>query len=252
VIHLINNRSDAASFTWFTSGVKAITVTATNAIGAVTDTHTITITALPPAPVAPSAVVVSGPLSGTANTQVSFNAQVEPISVTLPITYTWQATEQTPVTHTGLNTRTDEVNFVWLSSGVKIITATATNGAGTVTDTHTITIAALMQPVAPSMVSITGPLTGEIDHDYVFTATVNPISTTLPLTFTWEYDLGTIVDGVVYPNVSGLVQPHVIQWPLAGTYAITVTASNQVGAATGVYHFTVKPTWRVHLPLVIK
>jgi glycosidase len=252
VIHLINTRSDAASFTWFTSGVKTITVTATNAIGAVTDTHTITLTALPPAPVAPGAIELSGPLSSTTNTQVAFTASVDPISVTLPLTYTWQATDQTPVTHTGLNTRNDGVNFVWLSSGVKTITVTATNTGGIVTDTHIITIAALTQPVAPSMVSITGPFSGEIDHATVFTAAVSPISTTLPLTFTWEYDLGTHVDGVVYPNVNDLSQPHVISWPMAGTYAITVTASNQTGSAMGVYHFTVKPTWRVYLPLIIK
>jgi len=96
------------------------------------------------------------------------------------------------------------------------------------------------------------PLNGEIDHFYVFTATVSPISTTLPLSFTWSYDLGTITDGVIYPNVNGLVQIHTIKWSLTGTYAITVTASNQAGAAVGVYHFTVNRTWRVYLPLVLK
>ncbi|CAG0936329.1 Amylopullulanase [Thermoflexales bacterium] len=248
----INDRSDAVNFVWPTAGVKVITVTATNAGGAVTDTHTITITALLIPPVAPSAIAVTGSLTGTSSTQYTFNASVDPISVTLPLTYTWQASDQANVTHTMVNDRTDAVNFVWSTTGTKIITTTATNMAGTVTTTHVITITALTMPVAPSAVNITGPLSGEIDRDYVFTATVSPITTTLPLTFTWSYELGTLTDGVIYPNVNGLVQPHMIKWPLTGTYAITVTASNEAGTAVSVYHFTVKPTWRVYLPLILR
>jgi glycosidase len=205
----------------------------------------------PPTPVAPTSIGINGPFTGSIGLAQPFSASIEPVSVTLPITVVWQASDQAPVIHL-INARSDAASFTWFTSGVKAITVTALNAIGAVTDTHTITITALPAPVAPSAIGITGPLTGEIDHGYVFTATVNPISTTLPLTFTWEYDLGAIVEGVVYPTVTGLSQPHVISWAVAGTYAITATASNQAGAATDVYHFTVMPTWRVYLPLAIK
>jgi hypothetical protein len=70
---------------------------------------------------------------------IYFTSLVDPISNTLPLTYSWQIIDQPPITHTVA--LTDTVGFVWESPGTYDITITATNLAGTVSDTHVITIA---------------------------------------------------------------------------------------------------------------
>jgi hypothetical protein len=68
-----------------------------------------------------------------------FTAVITPASATQPITYTWQATGQNPITHTG--SLSDVVTFSWHVTGPQIITVTAANGLNEpVTAVHTITI----------------------------------------------------------------------------------------------------------------
>jgi hypothetical protein len=88
----------------------------------------------------PSQVTITGPTSGSTNSAYSFRASVAPISATMPLSYVWQATGIAPITHTaGLS---DTVSFTWPTAGTKVITVRASNGAGMVTDTHTVTILA--------------------------------------------------------------------------------------------------------------
>jgi hypothetical protein len=99
---------------------------------------TVPVTMTVVAPVTPTAVTISGPDAGWTGESQAFTALVEPISTALPITYTWQATGQDTVTHTdGI---TDTVTFTWQSLGAQVITVTATNVAGSMMDTHIITI----------------------------------------------------------------------------------------------------------------
>jgi len=93
-----------------------------------------------PTPTAHSDVTISGPTTGAVQVGHTFNAAVHPITATQPITYVWQAANQSQVTHTGggLN---DTVNFTWNVTGTQAITVTATNALGTaVSNTHVITI----------------------------------------------------------------------------------------------------------------
>ena len=90
-------------------------------------------------PTPPSSVSLGGPVTGTACSNITFNATVSPGSATTPITYTWQATGQSPVTHTGGGT-SDTINFIWITTGTKTITVTATNALGSATNSRTITI----------------------------------------------------------------------------------------------------------------
>lgn len=85
-------------------------------------------------PVTPTAVTISGPESGWMRANQMFTAVTEPISTSLPITYTWQATGQELVIHIG--GITDTVTFAWQSPGTQTITVTAANGLGSVMDTH--------------------------------------------------------------------------------------------------------------------
>ncbi len=90
-------------------------------------------------PTPPSSVDVSGPVTGTAFSNIAFSATVNPSSATTPITYTWQATDKSPVTHTGGGT-SDTIYFIWSMTGTKAITVTATNALGSATNSRTITI----------------------------------------------------------------------------------------------------------------
>ena len=65
-----------------------------NAGAAVSDTHTIVITATPP-----SSVIIRGPTAGLINTAYTFTATVSPPTATQPIVYTWS-----PPPATGLGT----------------------------------------------------------------------------------------------------------------------------------------------------
>lgn len=96
--------------------------------------------------VALGGVSVSGPASGYTGTLTlyTFTAVVTPSNTTPPITYTWQATEQSPVV-----TTTDAINhgvaFAWTTPGTKTITVTARNCGNSDTATHTISIKAGVQ-----------------------------------------------------------------------------------------------------------
>jgi hypothetical protein len=83
-------------------------------------------------------VPISGPKTGTANEVYTFTATVSPITVATPITYVWQATGKSPVTHTG--GISDTAVFSWGTTGGKAITVTATNAYGTGTGTCVIHI----------------------------------------------------------------------------------------------------------------
>jgi hypothetical protein len=87
----------------------------------------------------PSDVVISGPTTGITETTYIFTADVSPSTAAQPITYVWQATNQSQKTHTG-GGLSDTVDFTWNITGTQGITVTATNAYGTATDTHTITI----------------------------------------------------------------------------------------------------------------
>lgn len=90
-------------------------------------------------PVTPTAVSISGVESGLVGIPYTFTATVEPVSTTLPLTYVWQASGQLPITHTaGLS---DTVGFAWELPGTYDITVSAANLAGSVSDSHVVTIA---------------------------------------------------------------------------------------------------------------
>jgi hypothetical protein len=91
--------------------------------------------------VAPDSVTVSGPGTGVINTSYSFAAAVSPSTATTPITYVWEATGQSTQTHTG-GGLSDTASFTWAAgdTGIKTITVTASNTAGSVIESRTILI----------------------------------------------------------------------------------------------------------------
>jgi len=82
-------------------------------------------------------VTVSGPDTGALGTPYAFSAVTRPITATLPVTYTWQATGQAPLTRLG--DLSDVVTFTWHTSGTQALTVTAMNAGGAVAGTHVVT-----------------------------------------------------------------------------------------------------------------
>ena len=94
-------------------------------------------------PTSPASVGLNGPAIGVVGNSYTFTATVSPITATQPITYVWQATGQTAQTHTGRGA-SDTATFIWPSgaAGVKTITVSASNKAGTAHGNNNILISA--------------------------------------------------------------------------------------------------------------
>jgi hypothetical protein len=221
--------SSTVDFTWGTPGTKTITVTADNGYGTpVTTTHTINITnpEKPPEPQAVTTAAIAGQSEGTTNTTIPFTITVEPTTAATPITYTWQATGQDTVSHTGALSST--VDFTWDTPGTKAITVTADNGYGApVTTTHTINITNPEKPPEPQAVTtaaIAGQSEGTTNTTIPFTTTVGPVTASTPITYTWQ---ATDHDPITHTGEQSDTVDFT--WAIAGTKAITVTADNGYG-----------------------
>ncbi len=201
----------AVTVTWSATGTKIVTVTATNVASAVSETIETQITA---SAAPPTAVQIRGPRLGLISSDYTFTADVSPIMSTQPITYTWQATGQDDVAHTGY--LSDAASFTWIQPGVQTITVTASNAADAVTNTHVITIG---DPIIA--VNIDGPTDGFDKTTYAFTATVSPSSTLQPITYTWQPNGQDSIT-----HTGGLSDVFEFTWNTPGTKTITVRATN--------------------------
>ncbi len=113
-----------------------------------------------------ASVTIDGPVSGVVNAGYTFTATVTPVTATLPVTYTWQATDQV--------TQVSQVNMVkysWLMAGTKTITVTAVNSdtVAPVIDVHTIFVAPV-KPIGTGLV--TGRVTDTVSGASIISATV--------------------------------------------------------------------------------
>lgn len=230
VVDVVSGTQSVVNFTWVTTGTKTITVTASNGGTAVMDTHTIVLTAtIPVEPDVPvTAVDLVGPVVGGINTSYNYLGTASPSDATLPITYTWTATDQTPVVQVVTDT-SDSLSYTWATTGTKTITLTAENAAGSATTILDVVISAEPPADVPvTAVSLSGPVTGTITNTYAFTTTAWPMTATVPVTFVWEATGQTAVT-----DVSGDIQSNVsFTWVTTGTKVITVTATNVAGSAT--------------------
>jgi len=86
----------------------------------------------------PDSVTISGPASGELETGYGYTGTVTPITATVPITYLWQATDYAPFTMTVGITCT--IIYNWAIPGIKQITLTASNAAGSASNTYNVYI----------------------------------------------------------------------------------------------------------------
>ena len=78
------------------------------------------------APLTLTQVNLAGPTSGLVNTNLAFAATVLPMTTTGGITYRWEASGLSPITHT--SGVTDTAQFLWTASGPQTVTVYAMNG----------------------------------------------------------------------------------------------------------------------------
>jgi 3',5'-cyclic AMP phosphodiesterase CpdA len=83
-------------------------------------------------------VSISGPTTGLSGGSYPFTATAGPIKATLPLTYVWQATGQSPITNTG--GLANSVTFTWSTTATHVITITTMNSLGTISQSHHISI----------------------------------------------------------------------------------------------------------------
>jgi hypothetical protein len=133
------------------------------------------------------------------------------------------------------------------ATGTKFITVTVDNGLGIQTDSHVITLTDALQ--APTALSIAGPSTGTVNTSYTFTASVSPITTTLPITYVWD---ATGQTRITNANVNALTNVAAFIWTSgsAGLKSITITVSNRVGTFRAIHHVSIE--YRVYLPVVLR
>ena len=218
---------------WTTPGIKTVAVTASNQTGSVAASQEVTISVPPPPPVGVSAVLVDGPRSGNTGISYTFTAAADPVTATTPITYEWQATDQTIRVQVG--GATDSAAFIWDVAGEKQVVVTARNSTGSAIGVSTITIAMPPPPVvAPSAVQIAGAANGEVNIPIPFAATVDPANATQPITYTWE---GTDLQPITL--VGGGSASVNLTWSTPGVKQVRVAAQNAGGIVSTMTEVTI-------------
>ena len=232
--------SHTVNYTWNTIGTKTITVTADNDAGSAVTSHLINITD----PIPPNNVSITGPALGFVQNSYPFTATIAPATATPPFTYTWEATEQAPVTvNSGL---TDTVSFTWNSPGTKAITVTAVNATGSAVGTYSTEMK--IGPI--SNISITGPTDGATNLAYSFVASAtSPANTvTLPITYVWQATNQS--PPVAHSN--NLSDTVTFTWHTTGTKTITVTATNAGGTVSNTHQITIDVAKEIYLPVIFR
>jgi uncharacterized repeat protein (TIGR01451 family) len=219
----------------------------------------------------PARANISGPTTGSAGSTYTFTATVSPITTTLPITYAWQATGQSPVTHTGCLTTSDVVSFTWSVSGTQAVTVTASNLGDMVTDTHAIRIVlprlSLTKTAVPTSNVAYG---GTVTYTVVLSATgarIDPavrVTDTLPA----QVDFGRWIvqpagasvanDEITWNGMLNAGQVVTFTFRVTNTSSVGETVTNtarfsgtlQIGTAEAV--FSVAPEVKVYLPVVLR
>ncbi len=168
-------------------------------------------------------VSVSGPAALSLGRMGSYTAAVRPPTATLPLTVTWSN-----------GTVGASATYSWTDPGAYTVTAVAFNLCGRVTATLAVT--AFCQPLEG--VAIAGPLALLVDRPGTYRAVEEPLTASLPITFSWS-------NGAVGPTAA-------YSWSAVGRYTATVTATNRCGEATGTLGVRVLEEWphHVYLPLV--
>lgn len=178
-------------------------------------------------PIAPITLTLTGPTAGHVGLAYTFTASLAPLTVTVPVTYTWQATDFAPQIQSGGQSKA--MSLTWSTPGVKIITVTAINQGGMVLQTHSLALTIM----APTAVALTGPTHGWVGEKQNFLATVTPPTVTTPITYQWQ-----VIGWPPLTQTDGTTDTVAITWPRPGAYAVVVYAINAGGTVSATQPIT--------------
>jgi uncharacterized repeat protein (TIGR01451 family) len=175
-------------------------------------------------------LTLQGPTLGSRDTNYAFTATVAPPTVTMPITYTWEATGHGPQVRS-TSVPSDVETFSWTADGTYAVTVTVDNGCGAAfSRTHVITISGCPFPLTD--VTVGGPGSGYVDVTYVFTSALVPPNATTPLTYTWSPP----------PNAGPQGQPDAqYEWATPGSYDVTLEVENCGGTVSRTHTIVIHP-----------
>ncbi len=135
-----SDTTHSVQFNWASTGTKTVNVTVENCGGTANDTHQVSIE--PPSPTCPvplTELTFYGPTQGIIGDGYTFRATTAPKTATPPVTFTWQADGQSPVTVSGTALQSSQV-YTWSTLGPKAITVTAGNCGSAFVQYHTMDI----------------------------------------------------------------------------------------------------------------
>lgn len=188
----------------------------------------------------PDRVAIAGPETGIVAASYAFTATVEPITITQPIIFSWQVTDESD---TVFSVGTGEsITLTWSATGTHRIVVTATNEGGLVSGTHSVVVSA-----APSASFTATPLSGRAPLEVSFTNTSGE-----GYTESW-WDFGD-------DKASRADNPsHTYTTPGIYTVTLTITGPGGSDTETKAAYVTVEGgvprgtgEYTVHLPIVVR
>ncbi len=133
----------------------------------------------------------------------------------------------------------------WIVAGLLLWGAALGVGLASAAPVHLHPAGGVVRQNTPLTATLSGPALGLSNQALVFQAVVTPLTTTLPLTYTWE---GTNQASVIHAQSLTLTDQVTFTWPAAGTQAVTLTVANTVTSVTVAQVITL--TAQVYLPMV--
>jgi hypothetical protein len=105
-------------------------------------------------------------------------------------------------------------------------------------------------PAAPTGITITPPGSTFSGVAALLNAAILPVTTTTPMTYTWEASGQTTI---IHASELELADAVMFTWPVSGTQVVTVTATNGLAVVSDTVSITVtQSSGAIYLPLISK
>lgn len=207
---------------WAAPGLYTIAVTASNECGSVSDVLEVLVSG---ECISLTGVTIAGPVSLQVNEEGTYSATPEPPTATSPL-YLWSNGDSAATTV-----------YSWTSPGTYNVVVTATNCQGVAVG-ETFPVLVTSGCISLTGVTIAGPPVlqpGEVGNYMAWPA---PPTATNPA-YLWN-------NGLAGPSAA-------YSWPAAGSYTVTVTATNCLDVSvTDSLVVQVRSAYRIYLPLILR